>query len=61
MEGFFEKSGLFNYKLVDYLLTFKKKYTELLRKVTVGAVNIRNGKYTLFDDSIGFDRFAEAL
>lgn len=29
LEGLFEKQGLFNYQLVDYLLTFKKKYPSL--------------------------------
>ena len=61
LEGLIDKAGLFNYQLVDYLLTFKQKYPKLARKVTVGAVNVRNGKYTLFDETLGFDLFAEAL
>ena len=31
LQGLIDKSGLFNYQLVDYLLTFKEKYPDLVR------------------------------
>ena len=62
IDGLFNKAGFFdNSPLLSFVTNIFKQKGSFQRQIVVSAVDVNTGKYQVFDNSLGFDKFPTAI